>query len=39
MRDLLEELGEPISRRPILKDDEKKKMYEEFLNDDFFDQI
>ncbi len=39
MRDLLEELGEPISRRPILKDDEKKKMYKEFLNDDFFDQI
>jgi hypothetical protein len=39
MRDLLEELGEPISRRPLLKDDEKKKMYEEFLNDDFFDEI
>ncbi|MHA1349441.1 MAG: hypothetical protein ACTSPZ_01230 [Promethearchaeota archaeon] len=39
IRDILDELGEPISRRPILTDDEKKKMYEEFLNDDFFDQI
>ena len=39
IKNLLEELGEPISRRPILTDDEKKKMYEEFLNDDFFDQI
>jgi hypothetical protein len=39
IQDLLDELGEPISRRPILTDDEKKKMYEEFLNDDFFDQI
>jgi len=36
---ILDELGEPISRRPILTDEEKKKMYEEFLNDDFFDQI
>jgi len=39
IKDILDELGEPISRRPILTDDEKKKMYEEFLNDDFFDQI
>ncbi|MHA2289578.1 MAG: hypothetical protein ACXABG_12400 [Promethearchaeota archaeon] len=37
--DLLEELGEPISTRPILKEEEKKKMYKEFLEDDFFDQI
>lgn len=37
--DLLNIIGEPINRRPILTDDEKKKMYEEFLNDDFFDQI
>ena len=37
--DLLSIIGEPINRRPILTDDEKKKMYEEFLNDDFFDQI
>ena len=39
IKDILDVLGEPISRRPILTDDEKKKMYEEFLNDDFFDQI
>ena len=39
IKDILDELGEPISRRPILTDDEKKKMYEEFLSDDFFDQI
>ncbi len=39
IKNLLEELGEPISRRPILTDDEKRKMYEEFLGDDFFDQI
>jgi len=39
IKDILDELGEPISRRPILTDEEKKKMYEEFLNDDFFDQI
>ncbi|MBY9009895.1 MAG: hypothetical protein KGD74_08530 [Candidatus Lokiarchaeota archaeon] len=39
MRDLLEEVGEPINTRPILKEEEKKNMYKEFLNDDFFDQI
>ncbi len=39
IKDLLDVLGEPINRRPILTNDEKKKMYEEFLNDDFFDQI
>ena len=37
--DLLEELGEPISTRPILKEEEKKMMYKEFLEDDFFDKI
>ncbi len=37
--DILEEVGEPISTRPILKEEEKRKMYKEFLNDDFFDQI
>ena len=39
MRTLLEEVGEPINTRPILKEEEKKKMYKEFLNDNFFDQI
>ncbi len=37
--DILEEVGEPINTRPILKEEEKRKMYKEFLNDDFFDQI
>ena len=37
--DILEEVGEPISTRPILKEEEKRKMYKEFLDDDFFDQI
>jgi hypothetical protein len=39
MSDILEEVGEPISTRPILKEEEKKKMYKEFLNGDFLDQI
>ena len=39
IEDILEELGGPISRRPVLTDDEKKNMYKEFLDDDFFDQI
>ena len=37
--DILDEVGEPISTRPILKEEEKRKMYKEFLNGDFFDQI
>jgi chemotaxis protein histidine kinase CheA len=37
--DILDEVGEPISTRPILKEEEKKEMYKEFLNDDFFDQF
>jgi len=39
IKDILDELGGPISRRPIITDDEKKNMYEEFLKDDFFDQF
>jgi len=39
IKNILEELGGPISRRPIITDDEKKNMYEEFLKDDFFDQF
>jgi len=39
IKDILDELGEPINRRPVLTDEEKKNMYEEFLKDDFFDQI
>ncbi len=37
--DILDEVGEPISTRPVLKEEEKRKMYKEFLNDDFFDQF
>ena len=39
LKDILEQVGEPISRRPVLKEEEKQKMYKEFLKDDFFDQI
>ena len=39
MKDLLDEIGEPINTRPILKEEEKQQMYKEFLSDDFFDQI
>ena len=35
--DILEEVGEPISTRPILKEEEKKKMYTDFLKDEFLD--
>ncbi|MFX0042607.1 MAG: hypothetical protein ACFE8L_06830 [Candidatus Hodarchaeota archaeon] len=34
---LLEEAGEPISTRPVIKEEEKKKMFKEFLKDDFID--
>jgi len=37
LKSILEEAGEPISTRPIIKEDEKKKMYSDFLNDDFLD--
>jgi len=37
--DLLNIIGEPINRRPILTDDEKKKMYEEFLKINFDSEI
>jgi len=35
--DILEKVGEPISTRPILKEEEKKKMYKDFLKDEFLD--
>jgi hypothetical protein len=37
IREILEEVGEPISTRPILKEEEKKKMYTDFLKDNFLD--
>lgn len=37
LKELLEQVGEPISTRPILKEEERKKMYKNFLEDDFTD--
>lgn len=37
IREILEKVGEPISTRPILKEEEKKKMYSDFLKDEFLD--
>ena len=37
LKELLEIAGEPVSVRPIIKEEEKKKMYKDFLNEDFMD--
>lgn len=37
LKEILEEAGEPISTRPIIKEEEKKKMFKDFLGDDFLD--
>ncbi|MFX1454697.1 MAG: hypothetical protein ACFFDB_04920 [Promethearchaeota archaeon] len=37
LKELLEVSGEPISTRPIIKEEEKKKMFKDFLNEDFLD--
>ena len=37
IKDLLEQIGPPISRRPHIDEEEKKKMFKEFLKDDFLD--
>ncbi|MHA1987111.1 MAG: hypothetical protein ACW98D_10765 [Promethearchaeota archaeon] len=37
LKEFLEISGEPISTRPIIKEEEKKKMYKDFLNEDFMD--
>jgi hypothetical protein len=37
LKEILEEAGEPISTRPIIKEDEKKQMFKDFLDDDFAD--
>jgi hypothetical protein len=39
LKALLEEAGEPISTRPIIKEEEKKKMFKEFLEGDFLKEI
>ncbi|MHA2392938.1 MAG: hypothetical protein ACXAEX_13410 [Promethearchaeota archaeon] len=37
LKELLEISGEPISTRPIISKEEKKKMFKDFLNEDFLD--
>ncbi|MFX1345528.1 MAG: hypothetical protein ACFFBC_04710 [Promethearchaeota archaeon] len=37
LKEMLEIVGEPISTRPIIKEEEKKKMYKDFLKEDFLD--
>ncbi len=37
LQEIFTEAGEPISTRPIIKEEEKKKMFKDFLEDDFQD--
>jgi len=37
LKEMLKVAGEPISTRPIIKEEEKKKMFKDFLKDDFID--
>jgi hypothetical protein len=37
LKEILEDAGEPISTRPIIKEEEKKKMFKNFLDDEFLD--
>ena len=37
LKELLEVAGEPVNTRPVIKEEEKKKMYKNFLNEDFMD--
>ncbi len=37
LRELLEQAGEPINTRPIIKEEDQKKMFSDFLEDDFSD--
>jgi len=37
LKKLLEQAGEPISTRPIIKEEDQKKMFSDFLKDDFSD--
>ena len=39
LKDILKKVGEPIDTRPVIKEDEKKKMFKEFLQEDFSDFI
>ena len=37
LKEILKNSGTPISTRPVIKDEEKKKMFTDFLKDDFSD--
>ncbi len=37
LKTILEDVGEPISTKPIIEEKEKKKMFDDFLKDDFSD--
>ena len=37
LKEILEQSGDPISTRPIIKEEVKKKMFSDFLKDDFSD--
>ena len=37
LKDILDQVGEPISTRPVIKEEEKKQMFADFLKDDFLD--
>ena len=37
LQDIFIQSGEPISNRPIIKEEEKKKMFKDFLEEDFED--
>ena len=37
LKEILEKAGNPISTRPVIEEKEKKKMYGDFLKDDFLD--
>ena len=37
LKEIIGKAGNPISKRPIIKEEEKKKMFTDFLKDDFLD--
>lgn len=37
LKEILEKIGEPITTKPIIKEEEKRKMFKDFLADDFLD--
>jgi hypothetical protein len=37
LKELLDQIGEPISTRPVIEEEEKQQMFKDFLKDDFLD--